>query len=315
MRARPDAGIFLAAPVHQIMSAFRAGSRVVGNLVGRQSMRGADLLGDVVQRARHRLVRRLQFAGGVKPEEWRALLDRELVERQMLGGFRDRALQLLRPHLRGLVGTGVDQVERIAVERAARDRDRIERFARGVQPSQRAQRRIVQRLHAERNPVDAGGAVAGKARRLDAGRIGFQRDLGIVAATRQCLAIASRIAPTVCGCISEGVPPPRKIDDTSPAGGARRDGFDFARKRPRKSRLVDRRVADMAVEIAIRTFRQAERPVHVDAKRFAVSAGQGRSPQASRRRGHDATIRDRAAAGHVFRCWSSRRRCAHVHRA
>src|SRR5437764_14448624 len=33
-------------------------------------------------------------------------------------------------------------------------------------------------------------------------------------ATRQCLAIESRIAPTVCARISEGVPPPRKIEDT-----------------------------------------------------------------------------------------------------
>jgi hypothetical protein len=26
--------------------------------------------------------------------------------------------------------------------------------------------------------------------------------------------MASRIAPTVCGCISDGVPPPKKIEDT-----------------------------------------------------------------------------------------------------
>jgi len=32
--------------------------------------------------------------------------------------------------------------------------------------------------------------------------------------TRQCLPIESRIAPTVCGRISDGVPPPRKIEDT-----------------------------------------------------------------------------------------------------
>ncbi len=30
----------------------------------------------------------------------------------------------------------------------------------------------------------------------------------------QCFATASRIAPTVAGCISDGVPPPKKIVDT-----------------------------------------------------------------------------------------------------
>ncbi len=39
---------------------------------------------------------------------------------------------------------------------------------------------IVERLHAERQPVDAGGAVAREVLRLDAGGVGFERDLDIV---------------------------------------------------------------------------------------------------------------------------------------
>src|SRR4051794_30915438 len=35
MRARPDAGILLAAPVHQIMPAFRTSACMIGNLVCR----------------------------------------------------------------------------------------------------------------------------------------------------------------------------------------------------------------------------------------------------------------------------------------
>ena len=105
------------------------------------------------------------------------------------------------------------------------------------------------------------------------------------------------MAPTVCGCISDGVPPPRKIDVTVAAGCARRGGFDLARKRAGKAFFVDRRVPDMAVEIAIRAFRQAERPVHVDAERavfasallkadlreFDEGAGAVRQPEAERR--------------------------------
>ena len=165
MGAGADAGIFLAAPVDQIVPALRAGARVIGNLVGRQSVPRADLLRHVVQRARGRFIRRLQFAGGVQAEERRALFDGELIERQMLGGFRDRELQFFGPHRGRLVGAGIDQVERIAIERGARDRDRIQRLARAVQPAQRLQRGIVQRLHAERHAVDAGCAIAAKARR------------------------------------------------------------------------------------------------------------------------------------------------------
>ena len=52
MGARSDAGIFVAAPIDEIVPAFAAGPRVVGNLVGRQAVRGADVLGGVVERAR-----------------------------------------------------------------------------------------------------------------------------------------------------------------------------------------------------------------------------------------------------------------------
>jgi len=179
MGARADARVFLAAPVNQIMFAFGAGPGVIGNLVRRQSVSGADLLRDIIQRARGRLVRRFQFARGMQAEERRLRLDRELIERQMLGGFRDREVQLIRPHLRRLAGAGINQVERITIKGGAGDRDRVERLARGVQTSQRFQRGVVQRLHAERNPVDAGGAIAAKPRRLDAGRIGFEGDFRV----------------------------------------------------------------------------------------------------------------------------------------
>ena len=81
--------------------------------------------------------------------------------------------------LRRLPRPGVDQIERIAVERFPRDGDGVERLLRGVHAAKLFQRRIVERLHAERDAVDAGGAIAAKARRLDAGRIGFERDLDI----------------------------------------------------------------------------------------------------------------------------------------
>ena len=267
MGARADAGIFVAAPVDQIVLALRANAGVIGNLVGRKTLLRADFLRHVVERARERLVRRLQLARRVQAEERRAFLDRELIERQMFGRFRNRQLQLIGPHLRRLVGAGVDQVERIAVERGAGDRDRIQRLARAVQPTQRLQRGVVQRLHAERDAVDAGCAIAAKPRCLDAGGIGLQRHFHL-----------GRDAPVLSDRIEDGAYGLRlhqrrraaaeKDRGDGSVGRTRRRGFDLARKGARKALLVDRRMPDMAVEIAIRAFRQAERPVHVDAEGF-----------------------------------------------
>ena len=202
-------------------------------------MRGADLLRHVVERARSRLVRRLQFAGGVQAEERRAFLDGELIERQMLGGFRDRELQFVRPHRGRLVGAGIDQVERIAIERVARDRDRIERLARGVQSAERLQRGIVQRLHAERDAVDAGGAIAAKARRLDAGGVGLQRHLDI---GRDAPMLADRIEDRADGLRlhQRRRAAAEKDRGDLAARRARRGGFDLARKGAGEALLVDR---------------------------------------------------------------------------
>jgi hypothetical protein len=65
---------------------------------------------------------------------------------------------------------------------------------------------IVERLNAERDAVDAGGPVAAEAGGFDAGRIGFEADLDV-----------GRDA-TVAGCISDGVPPPKKIVETVRSG-------------------------------------------------------------------------------------------------
>src|ERR1700693_4497252 len=48
-----------------------------------------------------------------------------------------------------------------------------------VQPPEKAELGIVQRLDAEGDAVDAGSAVAAEAFRLDARRIGFEGDLGV----------------------------------------------------------------------------------------------------------------------------------------
>jgi len=60
-------------------------------------------------------------------------------------------------------------------------------------------------------------------------------------------------APTVAGCIREGVPPPKKMVETvrserAPASPRSR------RERAHEPRLVDRGMADVAVEVAYGHF-------------------------------------------------------------
>ena len=208
------------------------------------------------------------------------MLDGELVEREVVGGERERRRQLGRPGLRRLARARVDQVEGEAREGRARDLDRPERLLDIVQPAEEAKVRVVQRLDAERDAVDAGGAVAAEALRLDARRVGFERDLGV---RRDRPVPGDRVedAPTVAGSISDGVPPPRKMLDTVRPGRAVRRRRDLAGEGLRIARLVGRLVADMAVEVAIGAFGRAERPVDIDAE--AGFRGRSSLPASPRR--------------------------------
>src|SRR5262245_15437487 len=137
VRARADACILMPAPVDEIVPAFGAWPCMVGDLVGGQAGRGADLLRGVIERTRHVLVWRDQLAGRMQRRERRVWLDGELIEREMLGGLRDGTRELAFPSPRHLARPRIDEVEGIALERLARDRDCIERLLRGVQAAER----------------------------------------------------------------------------------------------------------------------------------------------------------------------------------
>ena len=124
----------------------------------------------------------------------------------------------------------------------ARRLQRRQRLGDAVATPQRLQVGIVQRLHADGDAVDARAAIAAKPARLDAGGVRLQRDLG-VGSIAQCLPIVSRIAPTVRGGISEGVPPPKKIERT--AGRASRAARCAISAR-RRRRTAPRRAASRA---------------------------------------------------------------------
>src|SRR5262249_35081397 len=95
-------------------------------------------------------------------------------------------------------------------------------------------------------------------------------------------------------------------------GQARGSCGDLGGKGARESGLVDAGMAHMAVEVAVRTLRQAERPMDIDAERrsvVAVSAVQDRPPRALEARGPGATALCPSAASRVSPRSSSRRKC------
>ncbi len=91
----------------------------------------------------------------------------------MLGRFIDRALELGAPGLKCLARAGIDEIERITLENRACDCDCIERLLRAVQAAKFLKSVIVERLHAERDTIDPGGAITAETRGFHAGRIGL----------------------------------------------------------------------------------------------------------------------------------------------
>jgi len=96
-------------------------------------------------------------------------------------------------------------------------------FFRAMQPAEKFQRIVFERLHAERYAIDSRRAVAAENDRPST-LVGFASSvISISGVSGQCQAIWSRIAPTVAGCIKEGVPPPEKnAVDGTPPGPCRR---------------------------------------------------------------------------------------------
>src|SRR5690606_17252045 len=89
VRAGSDARILAVAPVQQVVARFRSGPGMVRNLIGRESMLPAGLLGDVVESAARLLVGHRDLPGIVETLEPGARLDGELVEGKVLDRIAD----------------------------------------------------------------------------------------------------------------------------------------------------------------------------------------------------------------------------------
>src|SRR4029077_1747113 len=101
---------------------------------------------------------------------------------------------------------------------------------------------------------------------------------------------------------------------------------DFRREGAHKAGLVDLGVAHMAVEVAIGTFRQAKRPVNIDAELWRIAFAsrrsvrriptiQDRPPRVSETREHGAKVLCLSEAARASPRWASHRTCARARQA
>src|SRR5262249_61108799 len=111
MRARANAGIVMPSPINEVVLAFRAWSRVIGNLVGRQAGIGANCLGEVIKVAREIVVGHDELAGFVQAKEWRARLDGQLINREMLWSVGNCPIEFVRPVTGRLPWKGLEHVK------------------------------------------------------------------------------------------------------------------------------------------------------------------------------------------------------------
>ncbi len=266
VRAGADAGVVAVAPVGQVVAALRTRAGVVGDLVGVQAVGGGLLGGGLVEGGGVLALGQHQGALAVQRLEGGAGLHGELVERQVVGGERQRLAQLRAPGGQRLLRAGVDQVEGQAGEGRARELQRGARLGGVVLPAEHAQGVGVERLHAEREAVHPGLPEGGEPPRLHAGRVGLQRHLEVRQRREQ---------------------PGRVLQQGGHGGGvhqARRAAAEehrAERARPQPCRLprelaperggealLGDHVAHVAVEVAVRALVQAEGPVDVEREGF-----------------------------------------------
>jgi hypothetical protein len=181
----------------------------------------------------------------------------------MVGTERKRAAQLGVPIGLGLTGAGIDEIYRNAFEMPLCDFQRLQCFACAMQPAEEMQRLVVQALDAQRHPIDPGHGQIGEIGCLHAAGIGFQRDLDSGIETPQPIGFGDQF------CHQAGRHQRR-------CSAAEKDAcqrffricLNMLMAHVRYERVFPdgglRSFPDMAVEVAIRAFCDAERPVNVE---------------------------------------------------
>src|SRR5690242_14657453 len=184
----------------------------------------------------------------------------------MLGAEGERFFQFLAPRVQRLIGTGVDQIERHAVEVRRRQLERGAGLGGIVQSAQHLQIAIIQRLHAQRETVDAGRAIVAKARRVCACGICLERDFDIVGgAPQSCDRVERALNARALHQRRRSTAEEDRFDDGALSPLPASDPLELAHDGIDPAVLVDA-ASNMRIEVAIGTLCRAERPMDIDAE-------------------------------------------------
>jgi hypothetical protein len=212
----------------------RAG--VVGDFVGGEAGGFRHRLGQLVERGAVVRIGFGQLALGGERGEAGAGLDGELVEREVAGAEGEGAGELASQAASLWPGQGVDEVEADALER----RCAVSSAARpSATPWARPRKRSAS-SSSDWRPSETRftPAAARSAKRAASTEEGLASSvISMPGAKPQCRSAASISAATVSGGISEGVPPPKKIEPSGPPG-QQRASWRGRRAAPRATALL-----------------------------------------------------------------------------
>ena len=266
MRARADARVVAVSPIGEVVPALAAGHGVVRHLVGQQA-EAACLLGcRLVERGGCVLVRQRDFATAMQGLELRPRLDRELVQRQMVGGQRQCLAQFHPPRFERLARACADHVERDAREDRPRRLQCGDRLRRRMLPPEQAQRRRIEALHADRDAVHAGLAKRREPFCLDAGGVRFEGDLDVVRRVEQAARVLDQRGHGLRLHQAGRAAAEEDRGQLAAAEPLRLPG-QLSAQRGAEAGLGDA-LPHVGVEVAVRALGQAERPVDIEGQRF-----------------------------------------------
>src|ERR1700736_4752905 len=134
-----------------------------------------------------------------------------------------------------------------------------------MQTAKLPKRGIVQCLQADGDTIDAGEPVPAEARRFDTGWISFERDLHI-GGDRPALRNRIKHCLNCSGLHERWSAAAEKDGGDDSIRNTRRRRRDLGCESAHETRLIQFAMAHMAVEIAIGAFREAERPMNVEAE-------------------------------------------------
>ncbi len=187
----------------------------------------------------------------------------------MLGSKSQRLAEFRTPCFHGLLGPRIDEIQRNTFEGIHRQTQCALGFGNIMQTAQHFQIRIVERLHAQRQPVDTRVSVVAKARTIGAGGIGFERDLDIVCSGPKLRDPVENMANRLAAHQGRRAAAEKDRFDGGPRGALQmRDIIQLAHDRIEPAAFVDC-CSHMGIEIAIGAFGRTERPMDIDAEAAA----------------------------------------------